>query len=162
MRKWINLSEKWALTLPKTLMSGRDADIFVNPTRTEFAKLIKSWGESVCRAGIGKNGDLYVWRMDDAFHDEVQERSGVDMAPVSLMLHWPEKVVWWAELSYWHPENGGPYDEETKTEGLRILGSRGIASLYGNGWTLVGEDDDGHFTMNITPQWLDSAVAQSE
>ena len=152
MRNWITLTEKWAKTLPKTI-SGGTADIHVNPTKIEMGKLMREWQDRVCRATMSRAGDLYVWHTDAAFHEEVQEQMGVEMLPVSLFCYWPDRSVEWGELPYWRDEHTGVYDDELAEYGHIILNSPALKRLYG-GYQVWGEDEDGQFSIAITPEWL--------
>jgi hypothetical protein len=63
--KWFTSIQK-----PNWEKNGGIVDIFVNPTKSELGKLVKSSGPQRAAKDFS-NGDVYVWPSDAALHNEV-------------------------------------------------------------------------------------------
>ena len=90
MRDWITLTEQWAKAVQ---VYDESVDVFVNPSRSEFAKLARS--SNGCVRGTLVGTDLYVWNGFLSTHWPIRQ----DMKLTGQNLMWlvPEKQlpVYW-------------------------------------------------------------------
>ena len=157
MRKWIDIiNEKWFATEK----SGAGmVEIFINPSRSEYLKLMKGWGDEA-RGGIDHDGNLYLWHADHAFHDEVQLFPQLFEKMIDASLHFSlrSKDVTWTELEYYRDEGSDqPFEQPIRRNAQLLMGNPNITRAVGPGWKLVAcyPDHDGEVTWaTITPEWV--------
>lgn len=129
--------EKWDQTIvAKTSTaggsSGMSVDVFRNPSRTLFCKMIKNHHE--LRALITKNDDLLIWDAAIAIHDDVEQHYDVH----NCWLVLTKDDVLMRHLEYW-TDDGVIYDGSLLHLIRVVRDNINLRRLYGN-FTLVGEN----------------------
>lgn len=158
MRKYIDIiNEKWENTVdafgyghtPKVIT----VDIFRNPSRSEFFKLIRNSQYQSLRALLSGD-DLLVWDAGLTTHGDIMKHYP-HAESITLLLE-PSRVLWTDINSEYNDEDDSeeyPFSSSLKTKLDKIHNCSTLRHLYGE-FTVIGLDEnEQHF---LTPEWVTS------
>lgn len=159
-----SVTEAWLGSF-KTRWNKTGAEVFVNPSRQEFTKLMKQWG-TAARALITKNDDLVFWHMDDALHSEAASflhKTAGDFIPAHIILYAPNhdmKIVWNELENFIADEHGVGTAEDhgytplLKKTWLKVINNPYLNRIYGKvyPWGLNESRTGDYFEM--TEEWM--------
>jgi hypothetical protein len=152
MRRLMALMEGWDSTLP--LDNGNLVDIYRNPSRAEFHKLLKQYGS--LRGEIDENGDLLAWDAHVAVHSEIAHHHSKRYARVMdtyLYLHNDHVVM--NDINYHTEESGDSgYGPLLARKAELVFSNQYLHRIYGGVPKVVGTDNVNDEEHVLTPALL--------
>jgi hypothetical protein len=167
--RYAELSEKWVGAV-KTKWSNDHIDLYMDPSRTEFMKLMKEWG-TAARALVSTQGNLLFWHMDQALHSEAaMSIEGHAWVPAHLVLYPPGNecsiIINEFENFMWDDDfddaNGGGYKPLLTRVVSTLQANEHLRRIYGTVelWGLAEDRGLDNPYIAITSEWLAANVVK--
>lgn len=152
MRNHINLVEQWFNTVD---VYGTQVDIFKNPTRSEYAKLMAQIAKTTggtqsgstggpklfVRANVSPDGSLYIWDAYHATHGDIIDDGHVGET-VGGYIYLGADFVYFNDLHYETREarTGPVYGAWVRRYYEACRSNASLKSLFGPNFRIVGVD----------------------
>lgn len=148
MRQFMNLVEKW---LHQLCIDDHALDLYVNPSRLEFVKLLRQFG--ALRGDITADGDLVVWDANIATHSDVERDFG---SWIGVYLYLYKDHVVMNDINY-HTEHGGDfgYGPVFSNKARMVMTNRNLQRVYGSSFNVIGVDNANDEGQPLTLDLLD-------
>jgi hypothetical protein len=158
MREFMRIVEDWDKNVSVYGFGApakpAQVDIFRNPSRKEFTKLLRDSQFKTLRALID-NGDLLVWDAALTTHNDVQKH--YPQARSIYLLLYADHVEW-NDINFENNEEDDyetyPYDGALK-RGIDLChNTKALTHLYGHNFVIIGNDGDTEERVSMTPEWV--------
>lgn len=152
------VNEEWLTTIKPSYAKGLEVDLYKNPSRAEFGKLIKEFRE--LRGILDQNGDLVVWNAYLATHGDIE----IHFDSVGAYLYLTKDRLELNDMQYYYSDNeagNGPrYNNRVRTMYIYAKNNMALNRIYGRDFFPVGIDRETRQEFEISPEWIDQNVEQ--
>lgn len=150
------LVEAWDRTIKPPYANGLEVDIFKNPDRAEYAKLIREHKQ--LRGILDDQGNLLVWDAYLATHGDID----VFYDSVGAYLYLTPDRLWFNDMNFYHSglKDGPLYSKTVRIMYERAKKNRSLNRIYGRDFVPLGIDNETRQRFDITPEWIEKHVEQ--
>jgi hypothetical protein len=158
MRQFMNIVETWDRQFK--VYGNTDLDVFRNPSRSEFLKLLVMSKHKMLRGLIAENNDLIVWDAAEATHGDVdgayrkQDPQGFHSAYLLLMQDRAD----FNDINLDVNENDDyeryHYDWYLFAAVNAAHECPSLVHIYGRNFVPMGIDNVSGTSVEMTPEWL--------
>lgn len=148
------LVEAWDRTVKPPYANGLEVDIFKNPDRAEYAKLIREHKQ--LRGILDDQGNLLVWDAYLATHGDID----VFYDSVGAYLYLTPDRLWFNDMNFYHSgmKDGPMYSKTVRIMYERAKKNRSLNRIYGRDFVPLGIDNETRQKFDITPEWIEQHV----